>query len=84
MLEAPDPELYQNGCGVVNELKILCSHQCSGKCSMNKFRENIPRHVLRPSQESSEWLRLTSREQLISAECSKHKVFSLAKMPLVW
>ena len=31
-------------------------------------------HVFRPSQDSSVWVRLTSREQLISPECSKHQV----------
>ena len=30
------------------------------------------------------WLRLTSREQLMSPECSKHQVLSLAKMLVVW
>ena len=40
-------------------------------------------HVLRPTQDSSVWLGLTSREQLISPECSKHHVLSLAKMLVV-
>ena len=31
-------------------------------------------YVFRPSQHSSVWLRLTSREQLMSSECSKHQV----------
>ena len=29
MLKAPSAELSQNACGVVNEQKIFCSHQCS-------------------------------------------------------
>ena len=29
-------------------------------------------HVFRPAQDSSVWLGLTSREQLMSPECSKH------------
>ena len=33
-------------------------------------------HVFRPSQDSSVWLGLTSREQLMSPECSKHQVLS--------
>ena len=36
-----------------------------------------------PAQDSSVWLRLTSREQLMSPECSKHQVLSLAKMLVV-
>ena len=41
-------------------------------------------HVFRPSQDSSVWLWLTSREQLMSPECSKHQVLSFAKMLVVW
>ena len=41
-------------------------------------------HVFRPSQDSSVWFGLTSREQLISPECSKHQVMSFAKMLVVW
>ena len=44
----------------------------------------IHRHVLRPSQDSSAWLGLTSREQLMSPECSNHQVLSFAKMHVVW
>ena len=44
----------------------------------------IHRHVFRPSQDSSAWLELTSREQLMSLECSKHQVLSFAKMLVVW
>ena len=40
-------------------------------------------HVFRPAQNSSVWLGLTSREQLISPECSKHQVLGLAKMLVV-
>ena len=40
-------------------------------------------HVFRPAQDSSVWLELTSREQLMSPECSKHQVLSLAKMLVV-
>ena len=41
VLKAPGTELCQNACGVVNEQKIFCSHQCSPECSMNKFRGYI-------------------------------------------
>ena len=37
-------------------------------------------HVIRPAQDSSVWLGLTSTEQLMSPECSKHQVLSLAKI----
>ena len=40
------------------------------------------RHVFRTSQGSSVWLALTSREQLMSQECSKHQVLSFAKILL--
>ena len=43
----------------------------------------IHRHVFRPSQNSSVWLGLTSREQLMSPECSKHHVLSFAKILVV-
>ena len=33
-----------------------------------------------PSQDSSVWLGLTSREQLMLTECSKHQLLRLAKM----
>ena len=36
----------------------------------------IHKHVFLPSQDSSVWLWLTSREQLMSPECSKHQVLS--------
>ena len=47
-----------------------------------KERWNIyrHRHMFHPSQYSSVWLGLTSREQLMSAECSKHQLLSFAKM----
>ena len=41
-------------------------------------------HAFRPSQYSAVWLGLTSREQLMSPECSKHQVLSFAKMLAVW
>ena len=41
-------------------------------------------HVFCPSQNSSVWLGLTSREQLMSPECSKHQVLSFAKILVVW
>ena len=41
-------------------------------------------HVFHPSQDSSVWLGLMSREQLMSPECSKHQVLSFAKMLVVW
>ena len=40
-------------------------------------------NVFRLAQDSSEWLGLTSREQSISPECSKHQVLNLAKMLVV-
>ena len=43
----------------------------------------IHRHLFRPAQDSSVWLRLTSGEQLMSAECSKQQVLSLAKILVV-
>ena len=36
-------------------------------------------HVFRPSQDSSVWLGLTSREQMMSPECSK-KVYKFIKV----
>ena len=39
---------------------------------------------LRHSQDSPVWLGLTSREQLMSPECSKQQVLSFAKMLVVW
>ena len=36
-------------------------------------------HVFGPSQDSSVWLRLTSREQLMSPERSTHQVLSFCK-----
>ena len=44
---------------------------------------HIYRHVFRPSQDSSVCLGLTSTEQLMSLECSKHQVLSFAKMLVV-
>ena len=41
VFKAPGAELCQNVCGVVNEQKIFCSHQCSSEGSMNKFRAHI-------------------------------------------
>ena len=43
----------------------------------------ICRYVFRPSQDSSVWLVLTKREQLILPEYSKHQVLSFAKMLVV-
>ena len=39
---------------------------------------------VRLSRDSSVWLKLTSREQLMSTECSMHQVLSFAKMLVVW
>ena len=41
MLKSPGAGLCQNACGVVNEQKIFCLHQCSPDCSMNKFTAYI-------------------------------------------
>ena len=40
----------------------------------------IHRHVFHPAQDSSVWLGLTSREQLMSPECSEHQALSLANI----
>ena len=42
VVKAPGVELCQNACGVLNEQKLFCSHQCSPECSMNKFRRIYP------------------------------------------
>ena len=41
------------------------------------------RHVFRSSQDLSAWLELTSREQLMSPECSKYQRLSFAEMLVV-
>ena len=43
----------------------------------------IHKHVFCPAQDLSVWLGSTSREQLMSPECSKHQVLSLAKILVV-
>ena len=43
----------------------------------------IHRHVFRPSQDSSVWLGLTSKVQLMSPECSKHQVLRFVKILVV-
>ena len=70
VLKVPGAELCQIVCGVVNEQKIFSSHQSSIDSSMKKLRAYIHRRVFCPSEDSSEWLELTSREQLMSHECS--------------
>ena len=70
VLKVPGAELCQIVCGVVNEQKIFSSHQSSIDSSMKKLRAYIHRRVFCPSEDSSEWLELTSREQLMSPECS--------------
>ena len=40
----------------------------------------LRRQVFRPSQDSSLWLQLTSREQLMSLECLKNQVLSFSKV----
>ena len=40
--------------------------------------------MFHPSQDSSVWLGLTTREQLMSPECSKNQVLNFAKMLVVW
>ena len=42
------------------------------------------RYVFCPSHDSSAWLGFSTREQLISPECSKHQVLSFAKIHGVW
>ena len=41
VLKAPNAELCQNACGVVNKQKTFCPNQCSPECSINKFRAYI-------------------------------------------
>ena len=53
------------------------------KCPSAWMHELPQSHVIRPAQDSSVWLGLTSTEQLMSPECSKHQVLSLAKMLVV-
>ena len=65
VLKAPGAERCLNGSGVVIGHKILFSHQCSPECAMKKLRAYIHRLVFRPSQESSMWFGLMSREQLM-------------------
>ena len=36
-------------------------------------------HVFHPAQDSSVWLELMRREQLMSQECSKHQVLSVSQ-----
>ena len=45
VLKAPGAELCQNACGIMNEQKIFCSHQCSPECSMNKFRAYLSTYI---------------------------------------
>ena len=40
--------------------------------------------MFRPSQDSSVWLGLTSREELMSPECSKEQVLNFAKTLVAW
>ena len=44
----------------------------------------LHRHAFRPSHDSSLWLGLMSREQLMSPVCSKQQMLSFAKMVVVW
>ena len=53
-------------------------HECMPICMYY-----IHRHVFCLSQDLSVWLGLTSREQLMSLECSKHQVLSFAKTLVV-
>ena len=46
-------------------------------------RVYINRHLFRSAQDSSVWLGLMGRERLMSPECSKYHVLSLAKMLVV-
>ena len=41
VVKALGAELCQSACGMVNEQKIFCSHQCYPACFMKKFRSNI-------------------------------------------
>ena len=63
---------------VVNEQKIFCSDQCSPECLMNKLRAYISTGTCVSSFPGpSVWLGLTSREQLMSSECSNYQIFPL-------
>ena len=63
---------------------ITGSAHCFHDCIYIYIYIYIHRRVFRPSQDSSVWLELTSKEQLMSPECSKHQVLSFAKMFVVW
>ena len=84
LLKTPGAELCYNACGVVNEQKIFCPNQCSSEGSMNKFRAYVHRQAFRSSQDLSVWLALTTRQQLMSHDCSKQQALSFAKMLVVW
>ena len=51
---------------------------------MNKFRAYVHRQAFRSSQDLSVWLALTTRQQLMSHDCSKQQALSFAKMLVVW
>ena len=65
----------------INLIHLFFSHSFFGVDTFAMLY--IHRHVLRPSQDSSVWLGLTSREQLMSPEYSKHQVLNFAKMLVV-
>ena len=48
-IKAPGAELCQNACGVVNERKTFCSHQCSPECPMNKVTAYICLYIKTPT-----------------------------------
>ena len=52
---------------------------CLSVCLSMYLYIYIHRHVFHPSQDSSVWLGLTSREQLMSQECSKHQSAELCQ-----
>ena len=68
----------------MNEQNIFCSHQCSPESSVNIFRVYIQWRAFRPSEDSSVWLGLTSKEQLMSPDCSKLRVVNFDKMLVLW
>ena len=62
----------------------VCMCVCVYVCAYVYVFIYIHRHVFRPFQDTLVWLGLTSREQLMSPECSKHQVLSFSKTLVVW
>ena len=82
VFKTPVAELIQNACG--ERTKYISFSSVFSRVLNEQIQSaHIHIHVFHPAQDSSLWLRLTSGEQLMSPECSKHQVLSLAKMLVV-